>query len=224
MNSALSFTLCSATLFLTFSVCAKDLGRIGATFPIGEVDMLLWIEQRLQGFERSGELDKMQQAFARRVRHRVNHPVPLALSTTSTPDSFLVDPSLILATDLTDAYGKIFAFAGTQINPFDIQTWPEKSRPAHPFEYAQVLVFFDGRDHKQLAFARNFTSTKPIKWILTGGSPNAVARALDQRIYFDQQGLLSKQVHLKAVPSVVEQSGTHWKVTEFDVTDEVPMP
>lgn len=42
---------------------AKDFGRIGATFPIGEIDMLVWIEQRLKGFEASGKLDEMKEEF-----------------------------------------------------------------------------------------------------------------------------------------------------------------
>ncbi|KOO12726.1 conjugal transfer protein TraW, partial [Vibrio xuii] len=64
----------------------------------------------------------------------------------------------------------------------------------------------------------------PIKWVLTGGSPNAVAERLNSRIYFDQQGDLSKKMHIKAVPSLVEQSGINWKVTEFDVSNEEPKP
>jgi type-F conjugative transfer system protein TraW len=203
---------------------AKDLGRIGATFPIGEIDMLTWIERRLKGFEQSGKLAKMQQEFVDRVTESVETPPPLSLTTTTTPSTFLVDPSLTLARDLSDAKGQIFAKAGTRINPFDTNTWPEQSRPPNQFEYSHVLVFFDARDEQQIAFAQTFESTKPIKWVLTGGSPNAVAERLNSRIYFDQQGDLSKKMHIKAVPSLVEQSGINWKVTEFDVSNEEPKP
>ncbi|MDF4270356.1 type-F conjugative transfer system protein TraW, partial [Vibrio parahaemolyticus] len=178
--------------------------------PIGEIDMLVWIEQRLKGFEQSGQLADMQQEFIEKVAENVETPPPLSLTTTTAPDTFLVDPSLTLAKDLTDANGQVFAKAGTRINPFDTTTWPEHSRPPNQFEYSHVLVFFDARDEQQLAFAQTFQSKKPIKWILTGGSPNQASEHLNSRIYFDQQGDLSQKMHIKAVPSLVEQSGIHW--------------
>jgi type-F conjugative transfer system protein TraW len=224
MKRVTVLALYGAALILASPLWAKDLGRIGATFPIGEIDMLTWIEQRLTGFEQSGKLAKMQQEFVDRVTESVETPPPLSLATTTTPTVFLVDPSLTLAKDLADAKGQIFAQAGTRINPFDTSTWPEYARPPVQFEYSHVLVFFDARDEKQLAFAQSFESTKPIKWILTGGSPNQAAKVLNHRIYFDQQGDLSKKMHIKAVPSLVEQSGIHWKVTEFDVSNEVLTP
>jgi len=224
MKTRLLLTLFSFSLLSHAPLTAKDLGRIGTTFPIGEINMLMWIEQRLKGFEQSGELAKMQQAFARRVRQSVETPQPLPLTTTTTPDTFRVDPSLTLATDLKDANGQVFAKAGTRINPFDARTWPERSRLAHRFEYSHVLMFFDGRDEKQLAFAQRFQSTKPIKWILTGGSPNPLSERLSRRLYFDQQGNLSRKLRIKAVPSLVEQSGTQWQITEFDVSNEESTP
>ncbi|EKG9563872.1 type-F conjugative transfer system protein TraW [Vibrio parahaemolyticus] len=219
-----ALALWGAALLFQPHAGAKDLGRIGATFPIGEIDMLVWIKQRLKGFEQSGKLASMQQEFAQRVAESVETPPPLTLTTTTTPSSFFVDPSLTLARDLSYAKGQIFAKAGIRINPFDTNTWPEQSRPPNQFEYSHVLIFFDARDEQQIAFAQTFESTKPIKWVLTGGSPNAVAERLNSRIYFDQQGDLSKKMHIKAVPSLVEQSGINWKVTEFDVSNEEPKP
>ncbi|WP_257970401.1 type-F conjugative transfer system protein TraW [Vibrio parahaemolyticus] len=224
MKRMTALALWGAALLFQPHAGAKDLGRIGATFPIGEIDMLVWIKQRLKGFEQSGKLASMQQEFAQRVAESVETPPPLTLTTTTTPSSFFVDPSLTLARDLSDAKGQIFAKAGIRINPFDTNTWPEQSRPPNQFEYSHVLIFFDARDEQQIAFAQTFESTKPIKLVLTGGSPNAVAERLNSRIYFDQQGDLSKKMHIKAVPSLVEQSGINWKVTEFDVSNEEPKP
>lgn len=197
---------------------AQDFGRIGATFPIGEVDMLVWIEQRLKGFEASGKLDEMKEAFIARVKKNAETPAPLELPTTLNPAEFHVDPSLTLAKDLVDPNtGNVFAKAGTVINPFDTRTWPDGQKLPQ-FEYSHALAFFDARDAQQLTWAQNLTATKPIKWVLTGGSPNQVAEQLNHRIYFDQQGLLTEQLHIKHVPSLVEQSGLYWKVTEFDVS------
>lgn len=224
MKRMTALALWGAALLFHPNVGAQDLGRLGATFPIGEIDMLVWIEQRLKGFEQSGKLADMQREFVERVTESVETPPPLSLTTTTTPDTFFVDPSLTLARDLTDATGQVFAKAGTRINPFDTNTWPEHSRPSNQFEYSQVLVFFDARDEQQLAFVQIFESKKPIKWVLTGGSPNTVSERLNSRIYFDQKGDLSKKLHIKNVPSLVEQSGIHWKVTEFDVSNEAFKP
>lgn len=215
-------TLAFFLLFTCFQVAAKDLGRIGPTFPIGEIDMLLWIENRLKGFEASGKLDDLKQEFTEQVKRSVETPTPIDLTTTLTPNTFFVDPSLTIPQDLTDPKtGKVFAKAGTTINPFDVSTWPQGDR-LPKFEYSHTLVFFNASDKQQLTWAKTITSSKPIKWILTGGSPNKVAETLNARIYFDQKGLLTSQLHIKHVPSVVEQSGIHWKVTEFDVSQIQP--
>ncbi|ENM5759982.1 type-F conjugative transfer system protein TraW [Vibrio mimicus] len=216
MKHRVMLSLFSLSLAFSGGVVAKDLGKVGATFPIGEMDMLTWIEQRLKDFEANGRLEQMQLTFQARVRRRVEHPTPLELTTTRTPEMFFVDPSQTLARDFTDAGGKVFAKAGARINPFDTRTWPE-GQALPQFEYSHVLAFLDARDERQLAWAQNLTAAKPIKWILTGGSPNLVAKRLNTRIYFDQLGITQK-LHIKAVPSLVEQSGIHWKVTEFDVS------
>lgn len=212
------------TVFIFFLIVvslhtqAKDLGRIGPTFPIGELDMLVWIENRLKGFEASGKLDDMKQEFTEQVKRSIETPAAINLPTTLKPSVFYVDPSLTIPQDLVDPKtGQVFAKAGTRVNPFDIKTWPNGSKLPH-FEYSKSLVFLDANDIKQLAWAQKINTTKPIKWILTGGSPNKVAKLLNTRIYFDQQGLLTEQLHIKHVPSLVEQSGIHWKITEFDVS------
>ncbi len=207
------------TLFLAFPLYAKDFGRIGATFPIGEIDMLVWIEQRLKGFEASGKMADMKQAFIEKVQDSIETPPPLALSTTRKPKVFYVDPSLKIAKDIVNPYtNDVIAKAGTIINPFDPSTWPNGTQwPT--FEYSHTLAFFDARDSQQVAWAKALKSAKPIKWILTGGSPNDMAGVLSDRIYFDQQGNLTQKLHITSVPSLVEQASIHWKVTEFDVSE-----
>ncbi|WP_353850654.1 hypothetical protein [Vibrio harveyi] len=120
-KAAIIVTFCMAVMF-SLPMTAKDLGRIGATFPIGEVDMLKWIDQRLRGFEKSGEFTRMQNEFSQRVKQSVKNPKPLTLQPTTSPNTFLVDPSLTLAKDLKDAHGNVFVKAGTRINPFDTGT------------------------------------------------------------------------------------------------------
>ena len=210
------YTLIGVALLLSMTAGAKDLGRRGPTFPIGEIDMLTWIETRLKQFEQNGKLEQMQAEFEAQVKRSVETPPPLALSTTTQPKTFLVDPSITIPKDLTDAQGRVFAKAGTRVNPFDTRTWPTQARLPQ-FEYTKALVFFDARDAKQLAFVTGLKHDKPLRYILTGGSPNQVAEHLNAPIYFDQQGMMSEKLHIQSVPSLVEQSGHAWRVEEFDV-------
>ena len=203
-------------LLLSLGAVAKDLGRLGPTFPIGEIDMLTWIEARLKHFKATGKLEQMQTEFAEQVKQSVETPPPLSLSTTTTPKTCLVDPRITVAKDLTDGQGRVFAKAGTRVNPFDTRTWPTGAKLPQ-FEYSNVLVFFDARDAKQVEFVANLEHAKPLRYILTGGSPNQAAKRFNTRMYFDQQGTLSDRLHIQAVPSLVEQSGHAWRVQEFDV-------
>ena len=129
------------TALLADPLMAKDLGRAGPTFPIGEIDMLSWIQARLKQFEQNGKLAQMQHEFSEQVKKSVQTPPPLALRTTTEPKTYLVDPSIVVPKDLTDAQGRVFAKAGTRVNPFDTATWPSEARLPQ-FEYRKALVFF----------------------------------------------------------------------------------
>ncbi len=205
------------SLLFSCSVTAKHLGRHGEVFPITEIDMLAWIDARLKHLERSGQTAQMQQAFTEQVEQSVRQPTPVeGLTTTQAPQVFYIDPSLTLASDIKDAQGNVLYAKGLTINPFDTHTWPIESRGTQ-FEYQHTLVFLDGNDPNQQAWATQYHSEKPIKWILTNGRPDEWAEHLNARIYFDQQGHYSRQFQLTHVPAVIEQDGTRWKVTEIDV-------
>ena len=201
---------------------AKDLGVVGQVFPISEIDMLQWIQQRLRTFEQTGELDSMKQQFKDNVTASVRRPRPVGLITTTSPEVFTVDPSLTLASDITGANGELIYPKGTRINPFDTTTWPAMPRASQAqFQFSKTLVFFDGDDVQQRLWALNYQSQHTddtIKWILTGGEPETTHHQLNARIYFDQQGSLSRKLTLKRVPSVVKQVGIQWQVQEIDVS------
>lgn len=208
-----------ALFFFSTFLNAKQLGVAGAIFPIGEMDMLQWIDQRLKRFEANGQLKKRQNEMKSAVKKRVERPNPvLGLGTTTEPTVFYVDPTLRLGKDIMDAQGKLLFAKGMEINPFDSATWPNGTYPT--FEFSKTLIFIDGDDEKQLAWSAQFTTSKPIKWILINGSPNEAATALNTRIYFDQNGHLTEQLKLKNTPSIVNQVGTQWQIQEVDVSHQ----
>ncbi|GLO64187.1 hypothetical protein MACH09_46950 [Vibrio sp. MACH09] len=219
---------CFILILLSTTASSKDFGIIGSTFPIGEVDMLLWIEQRLKNFEKTGKLADMQTEFQSRVQNKVNNPTPIPIGTTTNPQTFYVNPSMTFPGNVVDPRTKkVIAANGQTINPFDSSTWPKESSQAFPkFRLSKVLLFLDARDPRQRAFAKSFTHELPIKYILTGGNLNDTAELLGARIYFAQDGYITNKLHIKHVPSLAYQEGTRWRIDEFDVSsypeDEKP--
>ena len=101
--------------------------------------------------------------------------------------------------------GRVIIAAGTRVNPLD--TVPLRA----------PLVFLDGDDPAQLAWAtRRFASTK-AKLILVAGAPLELMRARQRRFYFDQGGTLVKHFGIRAVPATVEQQGRALIITEQPV-------
>ncbi|BCL73851.1 conjugal transfer pilus assembly protein TraW (plasmid) [Vibrio nigripulchritudo] len=197
---------------------AADLGKLGPTFPIGEEDLLTWIERRLTTMEASGELTRLVDDFQARVRQSVSTPPSLGLPTTERPQIFYVDPTLRFGHDILHPVSREpIARAGDTINPFDPDTWPPNTRLQH-FRYNKVLVFLDTSDQRQIRWAASFQDPRPIRWILTGGNPKESTKDLSGPVYFDQRGDLVRRLHVRSVPSWVEQSGRYWRVTEVDIS------
>ncbi|HGJ5858018.1 MAG TPA: hypothetical protein ACHBZ1_19960, partial [Arsenophonus nasoniae] len=80
------------------------------------------------------------------------------------------------------------------INPFDIT----------PFN--ETLYFIDGDDEKQLAWVAAQKPTAAIhKIILVNGNIKTTAETLNQRIYFDQGGVLVNRFGIEKLSSVVDE-------------------
>ncbi|ENM5739389.1 type-F conjugative transfer system protein TraW [Vibrio mimicus] len=213
--------------FSTSIAHGKNLGHVAPVFPIGEIDMLEWIDQRLKQFEASGKLADMQETFRERVKQSMANPPPVeGLTPTTNPRTFYVDPSVTIPKDIiAPTTGAVIAKAGTKVNAFDRRTWPKADgQDVLPrFELSKVLVFFDARDARQRRFASGYQNAKPIKWVLTGGSPNQMATLLDARIYFAQHGFLTRSLNITHVPAIAYQEGTRWRIDEVDVSGLLPL-
>lgn len=207
--------------FLSAPLYAKSLGVIGQTFEIVEMDMLDWIQARLAQLQANGEMAKMEDQFKEQVKRSVTRPTPVeGLTTTLSPTSYFVDPSLTLAEDIRNEKGEVLFPKGLTINPFDSSTWPSNV-PLPPMALSKQLAFLDGDDKKQIAWAKAYRAAHPdvtVKWILTSGEPEAVFKALGERIYFDQQGNITRKLTIKHIPTLAKQEGKQWMMQEFDVS------
>ena len=185
---------------------AKDYGQHGTLWPVIEPDLLKQIEARLKHLEATGETARLNERLRQRTIARVNRPEPVAgISHAAILRSWEFDPTISAERDIADAKGRIIIAAGTRVNPLDTVS------------LRAPLVFLDGDDQAQLAWASSRYGKTNAKLILVRGAPLALMKARQRRFYFDQGGGLVKHFGIRAVPAVVEQQGRLLRITETPV-------
>ena len=201
MTRVIAFALLAA--IAATPVGARDYGRHGEVWPVAEPDLLAQIHARLTQLEASGETARLNADLKRKTIARVNRPAPVAgLAPATALRRWTFDPTITVAADLKDDKGRTIVVAGTRVNPLD--TVPLRS----------PLVFLDGNDPVQVAWALATFGKSQAKLILVDGAPLELMKARRRRFYFDQGGKLVAHFAIKAVPAVVEQSGRMLTVTE----------
>jgi conjugal transfer pilus assembly protein TraW len=198
----------SAILCLACSVpaAARDYGQHGTLWPVIEPDLLTQIEARLTELEKSGETARLNEQLKQRTIARVNRPEPVAgITKAVTLRSWDFDPTISADRDIADDKGRIIIAAGTRVNPLDT------------VKLRSALVFLDGDDPAQLAWASQRYGATSAKFILVRGAPLALMKARQRRFYFDQGGTLVKHFGIRAIPAVVEQRGRVLRVSEVPI-------
>ncbi|MFA0077383.1 type-F conjugative transfer system protein TraW [Vibrio artabrorum] len=191
-------------------VSAKDIGVMGQTFGLAEVNMTVWIEQRLAQKAADGTLDQFHAQLKQAVTGYVAQPPAVkGLHRASRDRRFTVDPTLVVKRDITDHEGNIIVKAGTRVNPFE-----RLGRP-----YTRKLAFFDGRDAAQVQWASRIAKQYPtqITLILVGGNIERTHQALTQAVWFDQNGYITQKLRITAVPALAMACGVQWCIDEFKV-------
>jgi len=143
----------------------------------------------------------------KRTIARVNRPEPVAgLGVAMALRQWGFDRAIRVEADISDGKGRLFIAAGTRVNPLDTVGLRQK------------LVFIDGDDAGQLAWAIARYKQADAKFILVKGAPLELMRARQRRFYFDQGGSFVKRFGIPAVPAIVEQQG------RILLVREVPLP
>jgi len=182
---------------------ARDYGQTGQAFPVIEPDLLSTIEARLKRAEATRELARTNEMFAKRVEAKVRRPDPVTgVTPARTARSWDFDPSVTMERDIRDQKGNLIAPAGQRINPLDFVS------------IRQDLVFIDGDDSEQLAWATTRYTDLKAKIIFVRGSPVEQMTAKKRRFYFDQQGKLTSRFGIEHTPAVVTQAGKVMRVSE----------
>jgi conjugal transfer pilus assembly protein TraW len=188
------------------NVQAESLGAIGPTYPIAEQSLLDQITTRLKEKERTGELQRLQEAMRAKATQAVNNPAPIAgLRTADTARTYYFDPSVTLGQNLLDERGRLMFPAGTVKNPLDVVTMTKH------------LLFFDARDPRQVRRARGLIDAYHgrVKPILVGGSYMQLMKTWQIPVYYDQRGSLVRRLGISAVPALVTQEGKRLRIDEL---------
>lgn len=197
---ALVFAVASGT-----TARAEDLGKIGPTYPIAERHLLDHIMSRLREKERTGELKKFEQLAKERATQSVNNPTPVAgLARAQAARTYYFDPTFVLDRNVVDENGALMFPAGTRKNPLEV------------VGLSKHLLFFDARDPRQVARARELIDVYQgrVKPILVGGSYMDLMKAWKLRVYYDQEGVLVRKFGITAVPAIVSQEGQRLRIDE----------
>ena len=203
-----SFAACVVTC-VSISVFAQDLGKHGPVYPITEPDLLESIANTLAEKQKSGELARLTKEMQTRAIQSVKSPRPVAgISSTATAAVRYFDPTIEVAEDLKDGDGRLIAAAGKRVNPLDV------------ISMTRQLLFFDGRDPKQVRFAKTLLDSQgaAIKPVLVGGSFLNLIEKWGVPVFYDQQGALTSRLGIRHVPAIVRQEGRRLRI------DEVVMP
>lgn len=186
---------------------AADYGQMGQTFPIIETDLLTTIETRLRTLEANGGIERMQRQMQEQAVASVRRPKPVdGMTPALTKREWLFDPSIVTEDDIVDAKGNLIAARGTRVNPLDM------------VQLSQALVFVDGDNAAELAWAVKTWSDARAKIIFVSGSPFDAMKPWQRRFYFDQGGTLTAKFGIRHTPAVVSAADANLKISE------VPLP
>ena len=127
--------LSALVLAVASPASAKDFGTMGPMFPIVEPSLLDSIHARLSDMEQSGDLETWRRQMETTTRDYVNRPRPVSgLAKATEYARFEIDLSITLERDLADHKGRVFARAGTRVNPLGYSRFNKR--------IVVLLVFF----------------------------------------------------------------------------------
>ncbi|NVN92096.1 MAG: hypothetical protein HXX11_16050 [Desulfuromonadales bacterium] len=201
-----TLTTFSSLLFLlliSVSIQAKELGRLGAVYPISEPDALEEIRARAAAVDWKKVFNR--ERMSRRVReYRPDNLVKLPAAEHSR--TFLADMTHTLDMDIPDGKGGILYPKGYRFNPLDY------------IQLSRTLVIIDGNDRRQVEWFRSSPWNRDLNamLLLTEGSYYKLGDHLKRPVFYADRLMVTK-LGLKAVPSVAMQKGRMMEVREYAV-------
>jgi conjugal transfer pilus assembly protein TraW len=187
-------------------VYAKDLGKIGTTYPIAENDLMILLKKHVEDLEKDGGLLKLQNEFEDDIRKSMDRPQPVGgISPTITPRDFLFDPTINITHDIKDSNNHILISQGT----------PENALDSNNNNFIPLIFYnADSKEQADWALKKDKELKGNDKLILVGGSVFGQMKVLGKSIYFDQGGMLTTHFGIAHVPTMVTQKGNYLLIQE----------
>lgn len=190
-------------LLLTLIACgiavsahAKDLGTVGATYPIAEKDALTEIEDRAKTVDWKGVFSQVKPDKFR--------PENLVTLPKAEKDrSFEVDMTYTLDMDIPDGRGGVLYPKGYTFNPLDYM----------PFRKTLVIIDGDDPDQVEWFIKSEYRSKVDVMLLLTGGGFSELAKKTNRPVFYATAPIVNRFV-LQAVPSIVRQKERFMEVRE----------
>lgn len=183
-----------------------DLGRFGDVVEVAEEDMIVTMQRQIGSIDAEAYADRARSSYWKRMRY-----VPLPTARVARTRDF--DPTVVINDAITAPDGTVIGYPGQHVNPMDIA----------PFN--MTLVVIDGRDPRQVRFARQQVMAhegKPITVIATEIDTSAdswkafndLTVAVGRVVYLLQPEMVDR-FGLEAVPATVTAGHRVLVVREF---------
>jgi conjugal transfer pilus assembly protein TraW len=182
------------------------LGTFGATYPVVEKDAVDEIK------ETAGKTDWGKHFNEKKIEEAVTgyRPERIARLPRATQDrTFRVDMRYTLDFDIPDGKGGILYPKGYTFNPLDYVELPN------------VLVVIDASDKEQVTWLRSSQYVKDYTTMLliTDGGFWDLSHNLNRPVFYAARQIVER-LQLKAVPSVIRQSGRYMEIQEIAIKNE----
>lgn len=186
-----------------------DQGKLGPTRDISEPDIIEVAKEKLAAINWD---EKKRNA----IKNFWKNQKFIALPTAKATSKRIIDPSVIVARDITAADGKVIVKAGTSINPLEVR------------EFTQALIVINPNDSWQVSFAKSKatellknTNIRSVSYIATElniedgwKSYTRITDSLAAPIFLLTPDVKNR-FDIRATPSVVTSFDKKFEVTEF---------
>ena len=213
------FILCVLSIFLlivTNTVSAVDFGVKGNTHKIEEQPFLEMMQERLSKVDIAAKQEEMQNI----AKERAKEPKPVENIEFATEDRvYFFDPSYVLEKDVFLPNGDLYYKKGTKVNPL-------KEMQNLQMSLDRRMIFIDSREEAQVEWLKDklkyYVENKEEglvenRIILVGGKPFELMEDIGVDIYFDQGGVITNRLGIKASPAIAKQDGDLLKIKEYAI-------
>lgn len=201
----ISISSLSVSQAVMTGTAVKDLGTVGATYPVVEPDLVT--ELKNQAIRQHTARNTVQLQDQLKTYQPANlHTLPQATA----DRSFLVNMDYTVTQDVVDGEGTIIYPRGFIFNPLDYLRFPGG------------LVVIDGTDPLHITWFQNtnYAQNQQARLLLSDGSAYELTNQLKRSVFYLTTDI-AERLQLAAVPSVVVQEDRNVRVHEIKLVREV---